>query len=232
MINEKKSFTIKDWAASDRPREKLISKGIQSLTDAELVAVLIGSGNRKVSAVELAKIILSACDHNLRNLSQLSLEQLLVFDGVGEAKASAIITALELGRRCFSEQNLSSDKITSSKDVFGIMCSEIGSLQHEEFWVLYLNNSNKILQKQQISKGGLTGTVVDVRLVLKKALNLLATGIILCHNHPSGNLTPSTADKQITNKLKAAGETMDIKVLDHLIITEKMYFSFADENLL
>ncbi|MFC2110583.1 DNA repair protein RadC [Bacteroidota bacterium] len=232
MINENKSFTIKDWAVSDRPREKLISKGIKSLSDAELIAILISSGNRKVSAVELSKFMLASCDNNLRKLSQLSLEQLLQFDGVGEAKASSIITALELGRRCFSEQPKNNVKITSSQDVFKAMHAEIGALRHEEFWVLYLNNANKILQKQQISKGGLTGTVVDVRLVLKKALDLLATGIILCHNHPSGNLTPSTADKQITNKLKAAGETMDIKILDHLIITEKTYFSFADEQLL
>ena len=154
------------------------------------------------------------------------------FKGIGEAKAISIITALELGRRRRLEDALELSKITSSQEVFNIMQPIIGELQHEEFWIIYLNNSNKVLFKEQSSKGGLTGTLVDVRLVFKKAIELFSTGIILCHNHPSGKLQPSNADKLITSKLKSAGETLDIKVLDHLIITENAYFSFADENLM
>ena len=154
------------------------------------------------------------------------------FKGIGEAKAISIVAALELGRRRRLQEALELPKITSSRDVFNVMQPILGELSHEEFWILYLNNSNKILCKDQISKGGLTGTVVDVRLVFKKGIETNATAIILCHNHPSGKLQPSTADKQITKKLSAAGETLDIKVLDHLIVTENAYFSFADENLM
>lgn len=230
MNNEGNTFTIKNWDVSDRPREKFSEKGKQALTDAELLAIIIGSGNRKNSAVELCKIILASCDNSLFNVSKLSLEQLMLFDGIGEAKACSILTALEIGLRCKSEKELDKKQITSSKDVFDLMQPYLGALPHEEFWVLFLNNSNKVLYKSQLSKGGLTGTVVDARLLFKKALEVLATGIILCHNHPSGNLKPSTADKQLTQKLKTAGETMDIKVLDHLIVTQKAYFSFADEG--
>jgi DNA repair protein RadC len=232
MLNENRNFTIKSWEASDRPREKLMEKGAGELTNAELLAILIGSGTRKLSAVELSKRILASSEYSLKSLSKLTLEDLMTFDGVGEAKACSIITALELGKRLSSEEGSKKTKITCSKDVFDVMHPKIGTIGHEEFWVLFLNNSNKILQKFQLSKGGLTGTVVDVRLVLKNALELLATGIILCHNHPSGNLKASNADKQITQKLKLASETMDIKILDHIIITEKMYFSFADEGIL
>lgn len=232
MLNENRNFTIKSWEASDRPREKLMEKGAKELTNAELLAILIGSGTRKLSAVELSKRILASSEYSLKSLSKLTLEDLMTFDGVGEAKACSIITALELGKRLSSEEGTKKIKITCSKDVFDVMHPKIGTIRHEEFWVLFLNNSNKILQKFQLSKGGLTGTVVDVRLVLKNALELLATGIILCHNHPSGNLKASNADKQITQKLKLASETMDIKILDHIIITEKMYFSFADEGIL
>ena len=154
------------------------------------------------------------------------------FKGIGEAKAVSIITALELARRCRLEEALKADKITSSKAVFEIMQPIIGELRHEEFWVIYLNNSNKVIHKKQLSKGGITGTLVDSRLIFSKAVELLATGIILCHNHPSGTLKPSNADKSLTVKIKQAGETLDIKVLDHIIITEKEYFSFADDNLL
>lgn len=227
-----KLSSIKSWAEDDRPREKLLLKGKSALSDAELIAILLGSGSKNENAVDLAKRILNSVENNLNKLGKLTVSDLKKFKGIGEAKAISIITALELGRRRRLEEALVPGKITSSKAVFEIMQPIIGELQHEEFWIIYLNNSNKVLLKEQSSKGGLTGTLVDVRLVFKKAINLFATAIILCHNHPSGKLKPSMADKSITQKLKQAGETLDIKVLDHLIITENAYFSFADENLM
>jgi DNA repair protein RadC len=232
MIPKKQAAAIKNWDVSDRPREKMNAQGISVLSNAELIAVLIGSGSRKESALELAKRILAHCQHRLHALAQLNLEQLQQFEGIGAAKACSIVTALELGKRSVSEKGLKQKKITCSRDVFDLMCPQIGTLKYEEFWALYLNNSNKILKKIKLSKGGLVGTVVDVRMVFKNALELFATGIVLCHNHPSGGSDPSAQDKQITQKLKRAGETMDIKILDHLIITEKAYFSFADAQLI
>lgn len=232
MQDKPSSFSIKNWAQDDQPREKLIYKGKAALSDAELVAILIGSGNREESAVALCKRILASVDNNLSELGKLSVEDLMEFKGIGEAKAITITAALELGRRRRGEEALQKDKITSSLSVFELMQPIIGELKHEEFWIVYLNNSNKVIQKSQLSKGGITGTLVDVRLVLKNALQVGATGLILAHNHPSGTLKPSEADKQITQKLKKAAQSLDIKVLDHLIITEKAYFSFADETLL
>jgi len=232
MEYENKPLPIKSWAEDDRPREKLLLKGKQVLSDAELIAILIGSGNKNESAVALSKRILATIDNNLNKLGKLLVSDLTKFKGIGEAKAISIITALEIGRRRRLEEALEVQKITSSKAVFSIMQPLIGELQHEEFWVLFLNNSNKVLYKNLLSKGGLTGTLVDVRLVFKKAIELYATALILCHNHPSGKLEASNADKSITKKIKDAGETLDIKVLDHLIITENAYFSFADENIL
>lgn len=232
MSEKNASFSIKNWSQNDQPREKLRDKGKAALSDAELVAILIGSGNRNESAVDLCKRILASVDNNLNALGKLSLKQLMDFKGIGEAKAITIAAAMELGRRRRGEESIQQDKITSSISVFELMQPILGELPHEEFWIVYLNNSNKVIQKQQLSKGGITGTLVDVRLVLKQALELGATGIILVHNHPSGTLKPSGADKKITQKLKQAGESLDIKVLDHLIVTEKAYFSFADENIL
>jgi DNA repair protein RadC len=232
MIYENNSLPIKCWAEDDRPREKMLLKGKSALSDAELVAILIGSGSKNESAVTLSKRILASVDNNLNSLGKLSVLELQKFKGIGEAKAISIITALELGRRRRLEEALELPIITSSKAVFNIMQPIIGELQHEEFWIVYLNNSNKVIYKDQLSKGGLTGTLVDARLVFKRGIELNATSIILCHNHPSGKLQPSNADKQITSKLIKAGETLDIKVLDHLIVTENAYFSFADENLL
>lgn len=226
------SFSIKNWSQDDQPREKLLYKGKATLSDAELVAILIGSGNKNESAVALCKRILASVDNNLNELGKLSIKQLLEFNGIGEAKAITIIAALELGRRRRGEEAIEKKKITSSKSVFELMQPIIGELQHEEFWIIYVNNSNKIIQKTQLSKGGITGTLVDVRLVLKSALEVGATGLILAHNHPSGTLKPSEADKQITNKLKIGAGSLDIKVLDHLIITENAYFSFADDGIL
>lgn len=225
-------FTIKFWALDDRPREKLQSKGVNALSDAELIAILIGSGNRQESAVALSKRILNSVNGTIAELAKLSIEKLCTFKGIGEAKAISIITALELGKRRQLEIALEKPKITGSNDVFNTMQPIIGDLEHEEFWALFLNNSNKIVAKNQISKGGLTATVVDVRLLFKQALEWTSVGVIICHNHPSGKLQPSMADKQLTEKIKKAGATLDIKLLDHLIITEKAYFSFADEGAL
>ncbi len=228
----KNNFSIKDWSEEDRPREKLLAKGKVSLTDSELLAILIGSGNRNESAVALCKRILASVDNNLNALGKLSVSQLQEFKGIGEAKAISIVAALELGRRRREGEKLFFDKINSSKSVFEIMQPILGDLHHEEFWVLFLNNSNAVLSKQQLSKGGITGTLVDIRLLMKKALEIGATALIVCHNHPSGTLKISEADKQITAKIKTAGEALDIKLLDHLIITELAYTSFADEGVL
>ena len=232
MKDEKTTFTIKNWDISDRPREKLLLKGKRALSDTELIAILIGSGNRNESAVQLAKRILASCQNNLATVEQMSVKELEKFKGIGEAKAVSILTGLELGRRLSLSKALKQDKITGSKEVFELMQPILGSLKHEEFWVLFLNNSNKVLYTLLLSRGGLTGTVVDVRLLFKQALEYLTTGIILCHNHPSGSLIPSNADKDLTKKIQQGAVSLDIKVLDHLIITEKAYFSFADEGLL
>ena len=194
------SFPISQWAEDDKPREKLMLKGKQVLSDAELLAILIGSGSRNESAVDLSKRIISSVA-NLKALGKMSLKQLMEFKGIGEAKAVTILAAMELGRRRGSEDELILDKISSSKSVFDIMHPIIGDLMHEEFWVLYLNNSNKVMYKSQLSKGGITGTVVDSRIVFKTAFEQNAVHIILCHNHPSGILQASDADKQITKKI-------------------------------
>lgn len=228
---EQNKFPITNWSDDDKPREKLMLKGKSVLSDAELIAILIGSGSRDESAVDLSKRILGSVNTNLNALGKLSISQLTNFKGIGEAKAISIIAALELGRRRRAEDVVELTKITSSRGIFEIMQPIIGELPHEEFWIVYLNNSNKVISKSQLSKGGITGTLVDVRLVFKTALEMGATGLILCHNHPSGTLIPSDADKQITRKLKLAGESLEIKVLDHLIVTETNYFSFADEGI-
>lgn len=227
-----KHFSIKHWSEDDKPREKLMFKGKVALSDAELLAILIGSGSRNESAVDLCKRILAASENNLNQLGKQNIQQLLQFKGIGEAKAISIIAALELGKRRRLEEAKQLSQIKSSKDVFEHMQPLIGDLTNEEFWVLLLNNSNKIIQKIQLSKGGLTATLVDVRLLFKQALEYFATAIILVHNHPSGQLKPSEADKNITKKISDAGNVLDIKLLDHIIITEHDYFSFADDGIL
>lgn len=226
------SFSIKNWSDDDKPREKLLHKGRSALSDAELIAILIGSGNREESAVQLSKRILASVDNNLNELGKLSIQQLMKFKGIGEAKAISIAAALEVGRRRRGEESLKIQKIGSSQDAFEVLQPIMGELHHEEFWILYLNNSNKILHKAQLSKGGITGTLVDVRLLMRQSLELGAVALILAHNHPSGTLKPSQADTEITQKIKNASESLDIRVLDHLIITQKEYFSFADNQLL
>lgn len=232
MIVKENSFSIKQWNEDDRPREKLVAKGKSALSNAELLAILIGSGSRNESAVGLSQRMLASAKNNLNELGKASVKSLMDFKGIGEAKAVSIVAAMELGRRYRSEATIKKQKITSSQAVFDLLQPILGDLYHEEFWIVYLNNSNGILKREQLSKGGITGTVVDVRLAFKLAIQLGAVAIILAHNHPSGTLKPSQADINLTQKLKLAGESLDIKVLDHLIITENAYFSFADENLL
>ncbi|UGS20674.1 RadC family protein [Flavobacterium cyclinae] len=222
---------INQWAEDDRPREKFLLKGKSTLSDSELLAILIGSGSRNESAVQLCQRILASSENNLITLGKMSVSQLMQFKGIGEAKAISIAAALELGRRRRAEEAVELKKITSSKAVFDIMQPIIGELPHEEFWVLYLNNSNKVIYKTQLSKGGITGTVVDIRLIFKMAFEQNATGLILSHNHPSGKLIASEADLKITKRIKEAGQTLEIQVLDHLIITENGYLSFQDEGI-
>ena len=231
-MNEYKNLSIKEWALEDRPREKLMSKGINSLSDAELIAILIGSGNRNESAVDLSKKILQNADNNLLELGKMGLSELQKNKGIGEAKAISIIAAMELGRRRKSAIIINKPKITGSSDVAIIFQALIGDLPYEEFWVLFLNRANKILSKRKISQGGISGTVIDPRIILKIAIDQLASSIILCHNHPSGNNRPSTEDIKVTKKMAEAGKLFDIPILDHIIIAGDKYYSFADEGLI
>ena len=225
-----KNISIKQWAVDDRPREKLLSKGIYSLSDAELIAILLGSGSRNESAVELAKKILNTHNNNLNELGKVSIEQLIKNKGVGEAKAVTIMAAMELGRRRKLADVMNRPKVTQSADVYEIFKPILADLPYEEFWVILLNRSNKIIAKEKISQGGVSGTVTDIRLILKKAIEKLACSLILCHNHPSGNLKPSESDISITKKLSEAGKFMEINVLDHIIVTDQAFYSFADEG--
>ena len=224
--------TIKNWNEDDRPREKLALKGRNSLSDAELLAIIMGSGNRNESAVELAKRILKSAQNNWNELAKYTIQDLCLFKGIGEAKAISIITALEIGRRRNAQDVLERAKITSSRDAALILQQQIGDLPIEEFWVMYLNQANKIIKTEQISRGGITQTAVDIRIVYKKGIELMATAIILSHNHPSGNLVPSEADKNLTRKIIEASKYLDIQVLDHIIVSQKDYYSFADEGIL
>jgi DNA repair protein RadC len=223
---------IRSWSPDDKPREKLRKKGAAALSDAELVAILIGSGKRGQTAVSLAKQILATVDHSVSRLSTCSLHQLRQFKGIGEAKAVTILAAFEIGRRNNGQSGIRPGRIKDSKGADQILRPKLAHLRHEEFWILYLNNANCVIHESQLSKGGLTGTLVDVRLLLKEALEVGAVALILAHNHPSGTLRPSNADKELTRKIKRGAEVMDIKILDHLIITREDYFSFADQNLL
>lgn len=225
-------MSIPDWAEEDRPREKLLAKGVDNLSDAELIAILIGSGNRNETAVELSKRILLGVDNNLNKLGKLNIPALMKYKGIGEAKAISIVAALELGRRRKLSEVLKKPKISDSEDVFNIFSAILSDLSHEEFWVLYLDRANQIMAKQKLSTGGVHGTIFDVKLVLRTAIEKLASGIILCHNHPSGNVTPSEADIEITKSLKQAAEYIQTTVLDHVIIADDKYYSFADKKIL
>jgi len=225
-------LNIKSWAEEDRPREKLLLKGKNALSDAELIAILIGSGNKTETAVELSKRILASVNNDLNQLAKLNLTDLMQFNGIGEAKAISIAAALELGRRRKESTEEKKIKIGSSKNAYEAINDVLSDLPHEEFWVLYLNRKNEIIKRENISKGGVTGTVADGKIIFKNAVNLLASSVILCHNHPSGNLSPSQADIQLTKKMKEIGVLMDTPVIDHIIVGNNNYFSFADENLL
>ncbi len=227
-----KNYTLRQLAEEDRPREKLQLKGRQSLSNAELIAILISSGNIKETAVELSQRILMEYNNDLNELGKLNVDNLIKFNGIGQAKAVSIIAALELGRRRQLFEAEKKSQIKNSADIFETIYPLIADLQHEEFWVLYLNKANRIIEKEKISAGGLSGTVVDVKIILKNALQKLASGIILVHNHPSGNLQPSDADISITKKLKDASKLLEISVLDHLIIGDKNYYSFSDNGIL
>lgn len=227
-----KKLSIKEWAVEDRPREKMLAKGIRSLSEAELIAILIGSGSRDASAVDLSRDIMASVNNNLNELGKKTIKDFQGFKGIGEAKAITISAAMELGRRRKESGPDEKVKVVTSSDAASIFLSMLSDLSHEEFWVLLLNRNNLVIDKVMASSGGLSGTVIDVRLILKMALDKLACSIILCHNHPSGNLLPSEADKDITRKIKEAGKHMDIPVLDHLIIGNGSYFSFADDGLI
>ena len=232
MSEKSSKISIKHWSEADRPREKLLQKGHAALSDSELLAILIGSGSAEESAVSLSQKILVSANHDLNALGKKPGSYFMRFKGIGQAKAVTIVAALELARRRTAVVEQHKLKITSSAAVFELMQPILADLPHEEFWVLYLNHANTVILKYQLSKGGITGTVVDIRLVLRKAIENGATGLILTHNHPSGTLQPSTADRNLTSKLVRAASNLDIRVLDHVIVTEKAYFSFADENLL
>lgn len=232
MLGYEQKLGIKLWAEADRPREKLLLQGRKALTDAELIAILIGSGNKTETAVDLSKRILGFCQNDLTKLSKLSVKELCKFKGIGEAKAITIVAALELGRRRKDTIEQGPQKISSSADAYAILNAEFVDLHHEEFWVLLLNRANFVMSKQFISKGGQAGTVVDPKMIFKIALEHSAAGIILAHNHPSGNLTPSSSDISITKKLIQSGLMLDLPILDHLIISDNTFFSLADEGLM
>ncbi len=231
MKDYKQSFGIKSWAEEDRPREKLLDKGRHMLTEAELIAILIGSGSRDETAVELSKRVLASVGNNLNELGKLSVQELNEFKGIGDAKAISIIAALELGRRRKEAEPVKHEKIISSKNVYEIMKPLMMDLPHEEFWLLMLNRANSVIKKELISRGGVSGTVVDTKIIFKTAVLSYANSIIICHNHPSGNLKPSEADFKITKNLKEAARIMEIPLLDHLIITENGFYSFVDEGV-
>jgi len=225
-------ISIKAWAEEDRPREKLSTQGRRALTDAELIAILIGSGSRTETAVELSKRILHHYDNDLNKLAKASIQELSNFRGIGEAKAISIIAALEIGRRRDDTEVKAVESILSSKDAYNLMRRHLVDLNHEEFWIILLGRASKVIGKELISKGGLSGTVADPKIIFRVALQHQASGIILIHNHPSGNLKPSQSDISLTKRLSEAGRMLEIQILDHLIICDSGFFSFGDESLL
>ena len=229
---ENKRLTIKEWSVQDRPREKYARNGAASLSDAELIAILFRTGNASESAVELAKRLLSSSNNSLNTLSEKTLRDLSEIKGIGQAKAMALLTAFEIGKRIRAEKVEKRPVIQNSMDVVNLMQNKIAYLDHEELWVIYLNNSNKILDVVQINKGGISSTEVDVRIVLEKAVVMKSTQIILCHNHPSGSVRPSKADIQLTEKTRKAANILDVTLVDHIIIHKGKYYSFVEEGLI
>lgn len=224
--------SIKSWAAEDRPREKMLEKGREALSDAELIAILIGSGNNKESAVDLSRRILRDVGDNLIHLSQLSVNDLMIYNGIGEAKAISIVAALELGRRRRFAETAQQPKISNSKDAFEYFYMRMSDLGHEQFWVMLLNPANKVIKMMKISDGGINGTSADPKRIFKTALENNATAVMLCHNHPSGNVEPSNSDMALTHNIVKGGRVLEIKILDHIIIGINKYFSFADSGLI
>ena len=224
--------SIKSWAEEDRPREKMLLKGRASLSDAELIAIILGSGSKEESAVGLAKRVLSTVSHNLHELGKLTLVDLMQFKGIGEAKAISIASALEIGRRRSITAPRTKPIITSSKEAYDLMKSTIDDMAHEEMWVILLNKGNKLLKRKKMSSGGATATIVDVKMILKVVIETQAQSIILVHNHPSGSLSPSRADIEITNKIKEAVKYFDLTLMDHIIVAESGYYSFVDDGRL
>jgi DNA repair protein RadC len=226
------SMPIRQWAEDDRPREKLMRLGKNALSDAELIAILLRSGTRVHSALDLAKMLLADVGNNLIELSKLSMDDLIRIKGIGEAKALSVVAALELGRRRRGADVLVKCKVSSSKDAYELIQTELADLQYEEFWIIMLSRSNHLIRKMVVSEGGTSGTVVDPKKIFKIALQHGATSVILCHNHPSGGIQPSEADLRITKKIREGGLLLDIAVLDHVIVGEEKYYSFADEGVL
>jgi DNA repair protein RadC len=225
-------YSIKEWAKDDQPRAKLLSKGAENLSHSELLAILIGIGSRKKTAVDLAKDVLKMGKNNLNELSKLTASELMKVKGIGEAKAVVIAAALELGRRRQSSALFEKPIVNSSRDIALHLQTVLKDYRHEVFAVLFLNRANKVNHFEILSEGGLTGTVADPRVILKRALEQDAVSLILCHNHPSGNLKPSRADEELTNKIRQASAFLDIKLLDHIIVSENGYYSFADEGMI
>ncbi|GAA5038013.1 DNA repair protein RadC [Marivirga lumbricoides] len=223
---------IKMWAEADRPREKLLTKGREVLSDAELIAILIGSGTKSLSAIDVGKNILSATENDLNALAKYTVKDLMKFKGIGEAKAISIVAALELGRRRKETATKKRPQITSSTDAFNILKPHLLDLPHEEFWIILMNRANQVIQMKRISSGGISGTVADVKMIFKEAIEQLASGIILAHNHPSGNKQPSSQDVSLTKKMKEAGVILEIAVLDHIIFADDQFFSFADNAMM
>ncbi len=224
------NLPIKNWAEEDRPREKLLLKGRSNLTEAELIGILIGSGTKTMSAVDLSKQILASVNNNLNELAQLSVKGLMKFKGIGEAKAITIVSALELGRRRKSEDLGGSKKLISSKQVYELVSQDLSDLKHEEFWIVLLKRNSELIKKIRISAGGVAGTVADTKIIFNHALTELASSVILVHNHPSGELKPSSQDINFTKRTVEAGKLLDIQVIDHLIYSNQGYYSFADEG--
>ncbi len=226
------NLKIKDWALSDRPREKLLEKGLQSMSDVELLAILLCNGTKNETVIDLSRRVLSYAGNNIKRFSEMTVQELMKIKGIGMAKAVLIVSVFELGRRRREMEIIQQDSITSSEDAFEIMMPLVGGLKYEEFWVLFLNRAKRIIAKEKFSQGGTTGTIVDIKMVMKRALELLAEGVLLVHNHPSGNTEPSAHDLKVTNSLVEAGRYFDIEIVDHVIIGGGKFFSFVSSGLI
>jgi DNA repair protein RadC len=231
-MSEPGKLSVKDWSPEDQPREKLLHKGVYTLSDAELLAIILGSGSKGESVVDLSQRILQSANNNINQLGKLSLKQLMQFRGVGEAKAISIVAALELGKRRKAEEIMRREKILSSKDVYEYFHPMLCDLCHEEFWVLFLNNAAKVIDRLKVSQGGVTATLVDPKIIYKEALSHLATSVILCHNHPSGQPAPSREDNTVTSQLRRGLQLLDMHLKDHVIVCDGKFYSYADEGLI